>query len=84
MTLTITIDKKSEQSLQQMSKQRGMNPDNMASRLLRRALRAALPKPVYDIEAMKAVYTEFAEEDFALSEATVLEHAEMLAYEDRA
>lgn len=83
MTLTITIDKKSEQSLQQMSKQRGMNPDDMASRLLRRALRAALPKPVYDMEALKAAYAEFAEEDLALSEATRAEHAEMLAREDR-
>lgn len=83
-TLTITIDERSDQSLQQMSQQRGMDPADMASRLLRRAIRAAQPKPVYDIETLKAAYAEFAEEDIALAEATVAEHAELLAYEDRA
>lgn len=84
MTLTITIDNKSEQSLQQMSKQNGIEPHDMASRLLRRVLRAALPKPIYDVEALKAAYAEFAEEDLAFSEVTVAEHAELLAHEDRA
>ena len=56
----------------------------MASRLLQRAIRAAQPKPIYDIASLRAAYAEFAEEDIALSEATVAEHADLLAYEDRA
>lgn len=84
MTLSITIDKQSEQSLQQMSEQQGTDLSDTASRLLRRALHAAQPKPVYDVDALKAAYEEFAEEDLALSEATLAEHRELLAYEDRA
>ena len=83
MTLTVTIDEQSERSLQRMSHQSGVEPADMASRLLRRALRAAQPRPAYDVEAIKAAYAEFAEEDIAFSEATVAEHAELLAHEDR-
>lgn len=84
MTLTITLDKRSEEALEKISAGQGMELSNMASRLLQRAIRAAQPKPVYDIEALKVAYAEFAEEDIALSEATVAEHAELLAYEDQA
>ena len=84
MTLTIKLDKRSEESLQKISSEQGEEPSDMAFRLLQRAIRAALPKPVYDIEALKATYAEFAEEDIALSESTVAEHAELLAHEDRA
>ena len=84
MTLTITLDKRSEEALQIISAQQSMEPSNMAFRLLQRAIRAAQPKPVYDIVSLKAAYAEFAEEDIALSEATVAEHADLLAYEDRA
>jgi len=83
MTLSITIDKQSEQSLQQMLEQQGTDLSDMASRLLRRALREAQPKPVYDIDALKAAYAEFAEEDLAFSEVTVAEHRELLEAEDR-
>ncbi|MDQ2799462.1 MAG: hypothetical protein M3Y13_07460 [Armatimonadota bacterium] len=84
MTLTITLDKRSEESLQKISTEQGVELTNMASRLLQRAIRAAQPKPVYDIEALKAAYAEFADEDIALSEATVAEHAALLAHEDQA
>ena len=84
MTLTITLDKRSEQSLQQLSQQSGIDPTDMASRLLQRAIRAAQPKPVYDLDALKMAYVEFIEEDMALSEASVTHHAELLAQEDRA
>lgn len=84
MTMTITLDKQLEYSLQQMSQQRGIDPADMALRLLRRAIRTAQPKPVYDIEALKAAYAEFAEEDIALSEMSVAHHAELFAQEERA
>ncbi len=79
MTLTITLDKRSEQ----LSQQRGIDPTDMASRLLQRAIRAAQPKPVYDMDALKAAYAEFAKEDIALSGASVAHHAELSAQEDR-
>ncbi len=56
----------------------------MASRLLRRAIRAAQPKPVYDIEALKAYATENEAEETALAASDSGHRAELLAYEDRA
>lgn len=83
-TLTITIDDVTEADLQRLSAKEGRQASEYAARLFARAVRAARPKPVYDIDALKAAYAEFAEEDITLSEATVAEHAELLAYEDRA
>ncbi len=83
-TLTITMDEVTTADLQRLSAQEGQQASEYAARLFARAVRAARPKPVYDIDALKAAYAEFAEEDIALSEATVAEHAELLAYEDRA
>ncbi len=82
--LTITIDEQTAQHLRQMAQEQGINTARLASRLLLLAIRAARPRPVYDIVAMKAAYAEFAEEDVAMAEATAAEHAALLAYEDRA
>ena len=83
-THTITLDEATEADLQRLSAKEGREASEYAARLLARAVRAARPKPVYDIDALKVAYAEFAEEDIALSEATVAEHADLLAYEDRA
>ena len=83
-TLMITIDEATEAGLQQLSAKEGRQASEYAARLVARAVRASQPDPVYDIDALKAAYAEFAEEDLALSEATVAEHAELLAHEDRA
>ncbi len=83
-TLTITIDEATEIGLQRLSAKEGRPASEYVARLAARAVRASQPEPVYDIDALKAAYTEFAEEDLALSEATVVEHAELLAHEDRA
>jgi hypothetical protein len=81
-TLTITIDPRTEADLNQMSEREGTDASLMAARLLARAVRAARPHPVYDIEELKAKYTDdMAAEDLALSEATVAEHAKLLAQE---
>lgn len=84
MTLTINIDPRIGAELKQISERQGTDASVMASRLLARAVRASRPRPVYDIEALKVKYVEFADEDLALSEATVAEHAQLLAEEDRA
>lgn len=84
MTLTLTIDPCTEADLIQMSERGGTDASIMASRLLARAVRAARPRPVYDIENLTAKYAEFAAEDLALSESTVVEHAHLLAQEDEA
>ena len=83
-TLTITIDEATEADLQRLSAKEGRAASEYAARLLARAVRAARPKPVYDMDVLKTVYAEFAEEDMALSEASVAHHAELLAQEDRA
>ena len=83
-TMMITLDEATEAGLQRLSAKEGRQASEYAARLLARAVRASQPETVYDIDALKAAYAEFAEEDLALSEATVVEHAELLAYEDRA
>ena len=83
-TLTLTINEITEADLKRLSAQEGREASDYAARLLARAVRAARPKTVHDIDALKAVYAEFSEEDMALSEATVAEHAKMLDYEDHA
>lgn len=83
-TLTITIDEATEAGLHQLSAQEGRQASEYVARLVARTVRASQPEPVYDIDALKAAYAEFAEEDIAFSEATVAEHAELLACEDRA
>lgn len=84
MTLTLTLDPRTEADLHAMSAREGTDASLLAARLLARAVRAARPRPVYDIEALKTKYAEFAAEDLALSEATVAEHAALLAAEDAA
>ena len=83
-TLTITIDEATEAGLQQLSAKEGRQASEYVARLVARTVRASQPEPIYDIEALKAAYAEFTEEDLAFSEATVAEHRELLAAEDRA
>ena len=83
-TLTLTINEITEADLKRLSAQEGREASEYAARLLARAVRAARPKPVYDIDELKTAYAEFAEEDIALSEATVTEHAGLLAQEEQA
>ena len=55
----------------------------VAARLLARAIRAARPRPRYDIEAVKALCAEFADEELALAESDLAHRAELLDAEDR-
>lgn len=71
-THTITLDEVTEAGLQRLSAKEGRQASEYAARLLARAVR---PRPVYGVDALKAAYAEFAEEDVAWSEATVAEHA---------
>lgn len=83
-TMMITIDEATEAGLQQLSAKEGRRASEYVERLVARIVRASQPDPAYDIDALKAAYAEFAEEDIAWSEATVAEHAKLLAHEDRA
>ena len=83
-TLMIPIDGQAEQSLQEMSARQGIDPVEMASRLLKRAILAARPKPVFDLEVLKAYAEENAAEELALAESDLEHRAELLAHEDRA
>ena len=81
-SLTLELDAPTEQGLRQLSQPDG-DINKMAARLLARAVRAARPRPVYDIEALIAANAPFAEEDLEIAESGVEERAELLAQEDR-
>ena len=78
------MDARTEAGLQRLSAAEGISPSDLAARLLARAVRAARPRPVYDIEAIKANCAEFAAEDEALAESDIAHRAELLAREDTA
>ena len=82
MTLTIAVDEGTETALRDLCKSQGTEMNVLAARLLARAIRAARPRPQYDIEAIKARYAEFADEDLALAESDLEHRAELLAAED--
>lgn len=81
MTLTIALDEGTETALRDLCQSEGAGIDDLASRLLKRAVRAARPR--YDIEALKARYAEFADEDLALADSDLAHRAELLDAEDR-
>ncbi len=83
-TRTIVLDGPTEAVLLELSRKEQVAPDDLAARLLRRALRAARPRPVYDIEAIRANCAEFAEEELALADSDPEHRAALLAAEDAA
>jgi len=82
-TLTIQIDRHTENDLRRLSEQEGHDVADVAARLLARAVRSARYRPTYDAEALKQAYASFADEDFALAESGTAERAALLAEEDR-
>lgn len=83
-TLDVTVDELTFTFLEKLALARGINIDEMASRLLKRAIRAARPKPVYDVEALRAYAKEFEAEDLALADSGSAHRLELLEAEDRA
>lgn len=94
-TRTITLDERTDADLQRLSATENTDPNELAARLLRRAIRAARPRPakaspcatarcLYDLEAIKANAAEFASEDEALAESDIAHRADLLAQEDAA
>ena len=84
-TLTITIDERMEADLRRLSAAAGeASPSEYAARLLARAVRAARPRPVYDVEAIRKNCAEFAAEDLALADSDSGHRADLLAAEDAA
>ena len=82
--IDVTVDSQHFQMLKEMASARGIEVGEMASRLLRRATRAAQPKPVYDIEVLKAYAAEFEAEELALAGSDPVHRLELLEAEDRA
>ena len=82
-TLTIELDRHTENSLRQMSQKEGGDMSEIAARLLARAIRAARPRPVFDTEAIRKANAAFVEEDRLLAESGSTERADLLAQEDR-
>jgi hypothetical protein len=83
-TLIVNIDEHTASGLRRLCEPEGSEPDALAARLLSRAVRAARPRPVYDIEILKATCAEHAAEEEALAESDAEARAELLAQEDAA
>lgn len=83
-TLTVPLDEPMEARLREISTNEGIEPSEMAAKLLARAIQSARPRPVYDWEAIRANAAEFADEDLALAESDIEHRAQFLADEDNA
>jgi len=83
-TLTIPLDRRTEERLQELSRSEGEQPTEIAARLLARAVRAARRRPRYDVESIRAANAPFVEEDEAMAESGSRERADLLAQEDTA
>ena len=84
MTLSITIDEESASVLRELAADRGLDICEMASRLLAREIREDRPRPVYNIEELKRVCSEFEDEELALADSDIEHRLELLEAEDRA
>ncbi|HEY3242593.1 MAG TPA: hypothetical protein VGM03_04500 [Phycisphaerae bacterium] len=84
MTLTIEVDRQTEQGLRRLSAQDGGDMTHCAARLLAHAVRAARPRPVFDPTAIQAANAAFVAEDQALAESARVERADLLTEEDAA
>ena len=83
-TLTLTVDERTNDQLTRLSAGEGVPANEMAVRLLRRALRAKRPKPLWDSEAIRSHAASFAEEDARLAESDLPHRAALLLNEDNA
>ncbi len=83
-TLTLTINEITEADLQRLSAQEGREASEYAARLLARAVRAARPCPVFDVELLRAYTEQNREEEEALADSGSAHRAELLAQEEKA
>lgn len=81
--LIVIVDEATEAGLQQMALQRNTTSTEMASRLLRRAVRAVQPRSVYDAVALRAYARENEAEELALANSDSVHRLELLEAEDR-
>lgn len=84
ITLDVTADEGIYETLKEMALERSITVEEIASRLLRRATRAARPKPVYDREVLRAYAAENKAEEEALADSGSAHRLELLEAEDRA
>jgi hypothetical protein len=73
-----------EIELRQLSASKGLAPSEYAARLLRRALRAGRPRPMWDAEKLKAYAAEYGEEELPLAESDPDHRTQLLRDEDNA
>ncbi len=83
-TIDVAVEERIFQTLKEVALARSIGVEEMASRLLRRAIRTAQPKPVYDIEVLRSYAKEFEAEDLALADSDSAHRLELLEAEDRA
>ena len=82
MTISITLDERTESALRDLSFADGADVSRTAARLLARAVRAATPRKPYDTVALAAIYKPFEAEDLALAESDLEYRQALLEAED--
>lgn len=81
-TLTVTLDSCTEADLKQISERQGADASLIAFRFLARAVRAARPRPSFDVARLKAYAAENRAEELAPADSDPVHRAELLAKED--
>ena len=81
-TLSFQIDAQTESGLRRLIGQDGDDVTEVAARLLGRAVRAARPRFHFDLNAIRAANSEFADEDEKLAESASEDRASLLERED--
>lgn len=82
--VTVEIDANTQTQLLALGAQDGIPPEEVAARLLARAVRAARIRPHFDANSIRLANAEFVSEDLALAESGVAERAGWLVREDEA
>ena len=83
-TLTVPLDEPIEAKLRELSANEGIEPTELATKLLTSAIQSARMKPVFDLEALKIYAAEYGDEEEALAESDIAHRAQLLADEDNA
>lgn len=82
--LTLTLDASTRADVARFAARWGVGESEAALRLLRRGVRAWRPRPVYDLDAIRAYTAAHAAEDLALADSDPEHRLALLIAEDEA
>lgn len=80
--VTLRIDARTEARLAEISAETGDAVSRTATRLLERAVKATRLRPAFDVDAIRAVQADFAQDEIALADSAASERGQLLVRED--